>query len=80
MEEKYKKILALIKENKGKKLTIERKYIPEIIHDDGWQMNSKDGLPELTHLTITTIKYWKISIKYKNGFFLLNIPKDFSLK
>ena len=78
--EKYKKFIAFLSENKGKSLTIERKYLPEIIHDNLWQINAEDGLPELTPVAMTTIRYWGVSLEIKNGFLIILIPKNLLIR
>ena len=78
--EKYKKFIAFLLENKGKCLKIERKYIPEILDENLWQINADDGLPELTLVAVTTIRYWGVSLEIKNSFLIIVIPKELLIR
>ena len=80
MKEKYRSIWNYLKENRGKELIIERKYLPEIVHEDGWQINSFDELPELKPIVEKTIRHWGIFIKYDKDLILIFVPKNFSLE
>jgi len=82
MKGKYKRIIDLIEENRGKTLFLERKYLPELI-DDGWYLDDEDALPRFTKLVATTIRYWGVNLKYEKEKLiliissLLFIPKNF---
>lgn len=74
--EKYKKFKVFLSENKGKRLKIERHYLPELVHDDLWQINAEDELPELTPIAMTTVRHWGVSLEIKNEFLIIFIPKN----
>jgi hypothetical protein len=82
MKGKYKRIIDLIEENRGKTFHLERKYLTELI-DDGWYLDEEDALPKFTKLVATTIRYWGVSLKYEKEILILNIspflfiPKNF---
>ena len=80
MEVKYQKIINLLEEKRGKYLTLERKYIPEIAPEDGWQINNNDGLPEFVPIVEVTIRYWNVTIVYDKDLIKFYIPKSFSHK
>ncbi|MFX1497562.1 MAG: hypothetical protein ACFFBH_08560 [Promethearchaeota archaeon] len=77
MNDLYQKFFNLLKEHKGEKLVIERKYLPEIIHEDGWQLNNDDGLPELKQRVNKTIRYLRVRFEYDKDLIILYIPENF---